>query len=55
MKIILAGIIFLFLSACGGGGYGSSNDPNRPNIEPAIGPLGIIPNQVEPVQTTPDG
>ena len=54
MKIILAGIIFLFLSACGGGGYGSNNDPNPPNIDPAIGPLGIIPNQVEPVQTTPN-
>lgn len=54
MKIILAGIIFLFLSACGGGGYGSNNDPNPSNINPAIGPLGIIPNQVEPVQTTPD-
>lgn len=52
MKNFLTGIIFLFLTACGGGGSDSYDDPNIPNIAPATGPLGIIPNQVEPVQTT---
>ncbi len=52
-KLFLTISVVIFISACGGGGYGSSDNPNNPNYGGGTGgPLGIIPNQVEPVQTT---
>ena len=52
-KLFLTISILIFISACGGGGYGSSyTPPNNPPPAGSTGPLGIIPNQVEPVQTT---
>ena len=53
-KLFLTISILIFISACGGGGYGSDyTPPNNPNPPGGgTGPLGIIPNQVEPVQTT---
>ena len=52
-KLFLTISVVIFISACGGGGYGSSDDnDNLLYGDGTGGPLGIIPNQVEPVQTT---
>tara|TARA_B100000161_G_scaffold260386_1_gene227326 strand:+ start:110 stop:274 length:165 start_codon:yes stop_codon:yes gene_type:complete len=51
-KLFLTISVVIFISACGGGGYGSSDDVDPPYGGGTSGPLGIIPNQVEPVQTT---
>ena len=45
-------VVIIFLSACGGGGgYGSSTPPYSPPPTPQ-GFQGIVPEQVDPVQTT---
>ena len=55
-KLFLTISILIFISACGGGGYGSSspydNNGGGGGGGGTGGLLGIIPNQVEPVQTT---
>ena len=53
-KLFLTISVLIFITACGGGGYGSSSpyDNNGGGGGDTGGLLGIIPNQVEPVQTT---
>ena len=49
-KIFAILTVFLLITACGGGGYGNSPDP-QPN--PYSGaPTGNFSGQVDPVQTT---
>ena len=45
-------VVIFFLSACGGGGYGSSSPPYSPPTSVPQGFQGIVPEQVDPVQTT---
>ncbi len=49
-KLSLTISVALLISACGGGGYGSSpspyNTPTTPNVQ------GLVPEQIDPVQTT---
>ena len=47
-KLSISIIAICFLIACGGGGYGSNENPNNPT--PYQGLQGIVPEQVDPVQ-----
>ena len=49
-KLSISIIAICFLISCGGGGYGSNENPNNPT--PYQGLQGIVPEQVDPVQTT---
>ena len=49
-KISISIIAICFLGACGGGGYGSNENSNY--LPPNQGLQGIVPEQVDPVQTT---
>ena len=53
-KIFTILTVFLFITACGGGGYGSSG--SGPSETPSYGsgsaPTGNFSGQVDPVQTT---
>ena len=53
-KLFLTISILIFISACGGGGYGSSptynNNNGVNNTSAAI--QALVPEQIDPVQTT---
>ena len=50
-KIFAILTVFLLITACGGGGYGNSPDP-QPNPYSSGAPTGNFSGQVDPVQTT---
>ena len=49
-KLSISIITIYFLAACGGGGYGSNEPPGY--VPPNQALQGIVPEQVDPVQTT---
>ena len=54
-KLFLTISVVMFITACGGGGYGSSssynnNNNNVNNTSAAI--QALVPEQIDPVQTT---
>lgn len=50
-KLFLTISVAIFISACGGGGgYGSSTPPYNPPTTPNV--QGLVPEQIDPVQTT---
>ena len=49
-KISISIIAICFFVACGGGGYGSNDTSGY--LPPNQGLQGIVPEQVDPVQTT---
>ena len=49
-KLSISIIAIYFLAACGGGGYGSNEPPGY--VPPNQALQGIVPEQVDPVQTT---
>ena len=52
-KIISLTFILIFLTACGGGGYGSSGTSGTGTTSYGSGaPTGSFSGQVDPVQTT---
>ena len=51
-KIISLTFILIFLTACGGGGYGSSGTSGTTSYGSGSAPTGSFSGQVDPVQTT---
>ena len=51
-KLFLTISVAIFISACGGGGYGSSSPTygGPPTTTPNV--QGLVPEQIDPVQTT---
>ena len=51
-KLFLTISVAIFISACGGGGYGSSTPPGYTPPTPTSNVQGLVPEQIDPVQTT---